>query len=225
MKKLLIGLILAFSFGTQTLAHDISKAVAISIPSVVTIIVETQTYNKLHVPLLNRKYNIETSIGSGIIITSDGTILTCAHLVNDAKTLTVIMSNGKHSNATIKVVNKNADTALIKVDETELQSALIGDPHKLNIGEEVFAIGSPLGLEFTVTKGIVSSFRLTAEDSVSIQTDASINPGNSGGALVNMRGEVVGMVNKAVSINGGSNGLGFAIPIDIALESVMFTDN
>jgi serine protease Do len=159
----------------------------------------------------------QRSLGSGFIISQDGYIVTNNHVVEDADEIRVILKDEKEFDATIEGRDPNTDLALIKIKAaTPLPTLTLGDSGKLNVGEWVVAIGSPFGLEQTVTAGIISAKgRVIGSGPYDdfLQTDASINPGNSGGPLLNMEGEVVG-INTAI-IAGGS-GIGFAIPIDLA---------
>ncbi len=161
------------------------------------------------------------SLGSGFIISADGYILTNAHVVNEADEVLVKLSDKREFKAKIIGTDKRTDVALIKIDATNLPKATIGDPAALKVGEWVAAIGSPFGLENTMTAGIVSAKgrALPQENFVPfIQTDVAINPGNSGGPLYNLRGEVVGVNSQIYSRSGGSMGLSFSIPIDVAID-------
>ena len=161
------------------------------------------------------------SLGSGFIISADGYILTNAHVVNEADEVLVKLFDKREFKAKIIGVDKRTDVALIKIDATNLPKANIGDPAALKVGEWVAAIGSPFGLENTMTAGIVSAKgrALPQENFVPfIQTDVAINPGNSGGPLYNLRGEVVGINSQIYSRSGGSMGLSFSIPIDVAID-------
>ena len=161
------------------------------------------------------------SLGSGFIISSDGYILTNAHVVNEADEVIVKLSDKREFKAKIIGADKRTDVALVKIEATGLPKANVGDPSKLKVGEWVAAIGSPFGLENTMTAGIVSAKgrALPQENFVPfIQTDVAINPGNSGGPLYNLNGEVVGINSQIYSRSGGSMGLSFAIPIDVAIE-------
>lgn len=161
------------------------------------------------------------SLGSGFIISSDGYILTNAHVVNAADEVIVKLSDKREFKAKIIGVDRRTDVALVKIEVTGLPKVTIGDPAKLKVGEWVAAIGSPFGLENTMTAGIVSAKgrALPQENFVPfIQTDVAINPGNSGGPLYNLNGEVVGINSQIYSRSGGSMGLSFAIPIDVAIE-------
>jgi serine protease Do len=161
------------------------------------------------------------SLGSGFIISSDGYILTNAHVVNEADEVIVKLSDKREFKAKIIGVDKRTDVALVKIEATGLPKVTVGDPAKLKVGEWVAAIGSPFGLENTMTAGIVSAKgrALPQENFVPfIQTDVAINPGNSGGPLFNLAGEVVGINSQIYSRSGGSMGLSFSIPIDVAID-------
>src|SRR5258706_2912150 len=161
------------------------------------------------------------SLGSGFIITTDGYILTNAHVVEAADEITVKLTDKREFKAKVIGRDKNTDIALIKIDASGLPAVRFGDPGKLKVGEWVIAIGSPFGFDNSVTAGIVSAKgrSLPQENFVPfIQTDVAVNPGNSGGPLFNMRGEVVGINSQIYSRSGGFMGLSFAIPIDVAME-------
>ncbi len=161
------------------------------------------------------------SLGSGFIISADGYILTNAHVVADADEVLVKLSDKREFKAKIIGTDKRTDVALIKVDANNLPKATIGDPEMLKVGQWVAAIGSPFGLENTMTAGIVSAKgrALPQENFVPfIQTDVAINPGNSGGPLYNLSGEVVGINSQIYSRSGGSVGLSFSIPINVAID-------
>ena len=161
------------------------------------------------------------SLGSGFIATTDGYILTNAHVVESADEINVRLTDKREFKARIIGSDKRTDVAVIKIEATGLPAVKFGDPAKLRVGEWVVAIGSPFGFENTVTAGIVSGKgrSLPQENLVPfIQTDVAINPGNSGGPLFNMRGEVVGMNSQIYSRTGGYMGLSFAIPIDLAMD-------
>ncbi|MDP8568014.1 DegQ family serine endoprotease [Methylophilus aquaticus] len=161
------------------------------------------------------------SLGSGFIISSDGFILTNAHVVSEADEVLVKLYDKREFKAKIIGADKRTDVALIKIEATGLPKVTIGDPNALKVGEWVAAIGSPFGLENTMTAGIVSAKgrALPQENYVPfIQTDVAINPGNSGGPLFNLRGEVVGVNSQIYSKSGGSMGLSFSIPIDVAID-------
>ncbi len=161
------------------------------------------------------------SLGSGFIISTDGYILTNAHVVDSADEITVRLTDKRDFKARVIGADRRTDLALIKIEATGLPAVRMGDPSRLRVGEWVVAIGSPFGFDNTVTAGIVSAKgrSLPQENFVPfIQTDVAINPGNSGGPLFNMRGEVVGINSQIYSRTGGFMGLSFAIPIDVAMD-------
>jgi len=160
-------------------------------------------------------------VGSGVIVSSDGYILTNNHVVEDAEDLTVTLSDKREFTAKIVGTDPPSDVAVIKLEGAEnLPVAHLGDSDKLRIGEMVMAIGSPYKLSETVTMGIVSALGRTTNAAINeyenfIQTDAAINPGNSGGPLVDMNGSVIGINTAIFSRSGGNQGIGFAIPINM----------
>jgi serine protease Do len=158
--------------------------------------------------------------GSGVIVSADGYILTNNHVAGDADELVVTLQNGKDYAAKVVGVDPMTDLAVIRVDATDLQPASLGDSSKLRVGEWVVAAGNPFGLSDTITAGIVSATGRAnvriADYEDFIQTDAAINPGNSGGPLVNLHGEVVGINTAIASRTGANNGVGFAIPANMA---------
>jgi serine protease Do len=161
------------------------------------------------------------SLGSGFIVSTDGYILTNAHVVDMADDVTVKLHDKREFKAKVIGADKRTDVAVIKIEATGLPAVKIGDPGKLRVGEWVLAIGSPFGFENTVTAGIVSAKgrSLPQENYVPfIQTNVAINPGNSGGPLFNLKGEVVGINAQIYSRTGGFMGLSFAIPIDVAID-------
>jgi serine protease Do len=165
----------------------------------------------------------QQSVGSGFILSSDGYILTNAHVVDDATEVMVKLTDKREFRAKVIGSDKRSDVAVLKIDATGLPRVTIGDPDKLKVGEWVAAIGKPFGLENTITAGIVSAKgrELPNENLVPfIQTDVPINPGNSGGPLFNLRGEVVGINSLIYSRTGGYMGLAFAVPIDVAMNAV-----
>ena len=158
-------------------------------------------------------------LGSGFILSSDGLIMTNAHVVDGADEVLVTLTDKREFKAKIIGADKRSDVALVKIDATGLPAVKVGDVSKLRVGEWVMAIGSPFGLENTVTAGIVSAkMRDTGDYLPFIQTDVAINPGNSGGPLINMRGEVVGINSQIYSRSGGFMGISFSIPMDEAIR-------
>jgi serine protease Do len=163
------------------------------------------------------------SLGSGFIISTDGFILTNAHVVEGADDITVRLTDKREFKAKLIGADRRTDIALLKIDATGLPRVTLGDPNRLRVGEWVVAIGSPFGFDNSVTAGIVSAKgrALPQENFVPfIQTDVAINPGNSGGPLFNLRGEVIGINSQIYSRTGGFMGLSFAIPIDVAMDVV-----
>lgn len=159
--------------------------------------------------------------GSGFIVSSDGIIMTNAHVVEGADELIVRLTDKREFKGKVLGSDKQTDIAVIKIEATNLPVLKMGDSSKLKVGEWVAAIGSPFGLDNTVTAGIVSavSRNLPSDQYVPfIQTDVAVNPGNSGGPLFNMNGEVVGINSQIFSTSGGFMGLSFAIPIDLAMQ-------
>jgi serine protease Do len=159
----------------------------------------------------------QRGVASGFIIEADGYVMTNAHVVDGSDEVWVTLADKREFKAKIIGSDKRSDVALVKIDATGLPVVRLGDVGRLKVGEWVIAIGSPFGLESTVTAGIVSAKSRDTGDLVPlIQTDVAINPGNSGGPLINMRGEVVGMNSQIYSRSGGYMGISFAIPIDEA---------
>ncbi|HEY0666274.1 MAG TPA: DegQ family serine endoprotease [Gallionella sp.] len=161
------------------------------------------------------------SLGSGFIISADGYIMTNAHVVDHAEKITVRLTDKREFKATVVGADKRTDVALLKIEASGLPVLVLGDPGKLRVGEWVVAIGSPFGFDSSVTAGIVSAKgRSLQQDNFVpfIQTDVAINPGNSGGPLFNLKGEVVGINSQIYTRSGGSMGLSFAIPIDVASQ-------
>ena len=163
-------------------------------------------------------------IGSGFIVSSDGYVLTNAHVVADASEVTVKLTDRREFAAKVIGVDKRSDVALIKIAATNLPFVHFGDPSRIKPGQWAIAIGSPFGFENSVTAGVVSATGRTLPDDSSssyvpfIQTDAAVNPGNSGGPLFNVDGQVIGINSQIYSRTGGYMGMSFAIPIDVALN-------
>ncbi|MBT9493757.1 MAG: Do family serine endopeptidase [Paucibacter sp.] len=159
--------------------------------------------------------------GSGFIISSDGLILTNAHVVNGAKDVMIKLSDRREFPAKVLGIDKTTDIAVLRIEASDLPTVRLGDPRQLEVGDPVLAIGAPFGLEQTATQGIVSAKgRSLPNDAVVpfIQTDAAVNPGNSGGPLFDGTGGVVGINSQIYSQSGGYQGLSFAIPINVALK-------
>ena len=191
-------------------------------PSVVVITTEQVVYSQWSWYGQNQ---VESGAGSGVIISSDGYILTCAHVVSGASQITVTIGDTDYT-ATVVGEDDTSDVAVLKIDATGLTPATVGDSDGLAVGDNVLAVGNPLGeLGGTVTSGIVSALNrsVTIQGTSStntmslVQMDASVSPGNSGGGLFNMNGELIGLVN-AKSSSSDAEGLGFAIPINDAIK-------
>ncbi|MFM0038207.1 DegQ family serine endoprotease [Paraburkholderia strydomiana] len=160
-----------------------------------------------------------SGVGSGFILSADGYVMTNAHVVDDADTIYVTLTDKREFKAKLIGVDDRTDVAVVKISAANLPTITIGDSNKVRVGEWVVAIGSPFGLENTVTAGIVSAKgRDTGDYLPFIQTDVAVNPGNSGGPLINMQGEVIGINSQIYSRTGGFMGISFAIPIDEAMR-------
>jgi serine protease DegS len=212
-----------------------ADAVATAAPAVVNIYTRTTVRRSAH-PLLDdpvfRRFfgdqfggpreRTQTSLGSGVIISPQGYLMTNYHVVAEADEIEVLLADGRALTAALIGSDPETDLAVLRVDSDDLPVATVGTAEDLRVGDVVLAIGNPFGVGQTVTLGIVSATgrsRLginTFEDF--IQTDAAINPGNSGGALIDASGRVVGINTAIVSRSGGSLGIGFAIPVEIAQD-------
>jgi serine protease DegS len=212
-----------------------AKAVSLAASAVVNIYtskrVTSQPHPMLDDPLFQRffgdrfdqpRQRLETSLGSGVIISPEGYVLTNNHVIEGAEEILVGLHDGRSVNAAVVGSDPETDLAILRIELPELPSLVIGRSDELEVGDVVLAIGNPFGVGQTVTMGIVSATGRsqlginTFEDF--IQTDAAINPGNSGGALINARGELVGINTAIYSRTGGSQGIGFAIPMGIAKD-------
>ena len=209
----------ASSSGSSLTTEQVADLVS---PSVVVITTEQVVYSQWSWYGQNQ---VESGAGSGVIISSDGYILTCAHVVDGASTITVTIGD-KDYTATLVGEDTTSDIAVIKIDADGLTPATVGNSDSLKVGQNVMAVGNPLGeLGGTVTGGMISALNrsVTIQGSSSVNTmsliqmDASVSPGNSGGGLFNMNGELVGIVN-AKSSSSDAEGLGFAIPINDAIK-------
>lgn len=166
----------------------------------------------------------ETSLGSGVIVSNQGYILTNNHVIEGANEIRVGLRDGRNAEATVVGSDREADLAVLKVKLDALPTITLGDSDNLRVGDVVMAIGNPFGVGQTVTLGIISATG-RSELGIStfenfIQTDAAINPGNSGGALITARGELIGINTAIFSRSGGSQGIGFAIPTSLAKNSM-----
>ena len=209
----------ASSSGSSLTTEQVADLVS---PSVVVITTEQVVYSQWSWYGQNQ---VESGAGSGVIISSDGYILTCAHVVDGASTITVTIGD-KDYTATLVGEDTTSDIAVIKIDADGLTPATVGNSDSLKVGQSVMAVGNPLGeLGGTVTGGMISALNrsVTIQGSSSVNTmsliqmDASVSPGNSGGGLFNMNGELVGIVN-AKSSSSDAEGLGFAITINDAIK-------
>ncbi len=170
-----------------------------------------------------KQNKIQRALGSGVVVSEDGYIITNNHVIENADEITVTLS-GETTEYSAKLIGKDADSdlAVIKIDAKKLHPIKIGHSSDLKVGDMIFAIGNPFGIGETVTQGIISALNknrvgINRYENF-IQTDASINPGNSGGALVDSRGALIGINSAIISKSGGNNGIGFAIPIDMVIE-------
>jgi Do/DeqQ family serine protease len=214
----------------QTLSyHAAIRRVAPAVVNVYTTQLVQRPLNPLlQDPLFRRFFGIpepgqqlNSSLGSGVIFDQHGYILTNAHVINKATAIQITLADGRQTRASIVGIDRETDLAVLKVNLKNLPAAPIGDSDHLQVGDVVLAIGSPYNLNQTVTQGIVSAIGrqrvgISAIEDF-IQTDADINPGNSGGALVGSDGRLVGINTAIYTQSGGSQGIGFAIPINLAV--------
>lgn len=217
----------------ETIAHAraLSRAfrdsAQIALPSVVTVFCQSKRSNAANNPILNiiggEKEQLFDSVGSGVIIQSDGLILTNHHVVADAARIEVRLQDGRQFEAEAPKSDRQSDVAILKINVSEeLPAAKIGSARGLYVGDWVLAIGSPFMIEASVSAGIISGtgrYQTLSRDVKGqfLQTDAAINPGNSGGPLLNLDGEVIGINTAISSRSGGFEGIGFAIPIERAM--------
>lgn len=162
----------------------------------------------------------QTSQGSGFLIDSSGVVVTNAHVVRDASEIAVKTADGRTIQASGFKLSDDLDLAVVRIRADNLPSAPLGDSDHLEVGQWVLAIGNPFGLEHTVTAGIISAVRGGTAGEGFIQTDAAINPGNSGGPLVDLKGRVIGINTAIYSKTGGYQGIGFALPINVARQAI-----
>jgi serine protease DegS len=201
-----------------------SNAVKKAAPSVVNIYTKTTLKRSNHLPLKHpffkrlkkqQSERVQGSLGSGVIMNSAGFIVTSLHVVNNVDEILILLYDGRELPATMVGTDPETDLAVLKIDADNLENINVGNPNQIEIGDVVLAIGNPFGMGQTVTQGIISAtqrngLNLTILENY-IQTDADINPGNSGGALIDARGNLLG-INTAVLNNENSEGIGFAIP-------------
>ena len=171
---------------------------------------------------IRQKERVERSLGSGVIISPQGYLLTNHHVINGADEILVLLHDGREALAEVIGTDPESDLAALKIDLQDLETIPIGDPSQAMVGDVVLAIGNPYGFGQTVTQGIISAtgrygLRLSTYENF-IQTDAAINPGNSGGALVDAQGKLLGINTAIFSNTGGSQGIGLATPSDLALR-------
>jgi serine protease DegS len=215
--------------GPVSYADAVEKAV----PAVVNIHTAKVITHRVH-PLLKdpvfqkffgdrfakARKEIQTSLGSGVLISSQGFVLTNNHVIEGADQIQVLLADGRSAKARVVGTDLDTDLAVLHITADNLPSIVINDTSRLRVGDVVLAIGNPYGVGQTVTSGIISAtgrdhLGITAYEDF-IQTDAAINPGNSGGALINTHGELIGINAAIYSQSGGSQGIGFAIPITLA---------
>jgi len=209
--------------------HAAIRRVAPAVVNVYTTQLVQRPMNPLFQdPLFRRFFGIpepekqlNSSLGSGVIFDQHGYILTNAHVINKATAIQITLADGRQAQASIVGIDEETDLAVLKINLKNLPTAPIGDSNHLQVGDVVLAIGSPYNLGQTVTQGIVSAIGrqrvgISAIEDF-IQTDADINPGNSGGALVGSDGRLVGINTAIYTQSGGSQGIGFAIPINLAV--------
>jgi len=220
--------------GTPTYASAVSRAGPAVVNIFSTKVATERRELAFRNPYLQRQYGrflpertrkkAATSLGSGVILDETGLILTNRHIVDDAEAIRVVLPDGHDLDVKVVGFDPETDLAVLRAQASDLPVIPVGDPDALRVGDVVLAIGNPYGMGQTVTMGIVSAtgrsqLGITSIENF-IQTDASINPGNSGGALINAAGEIVGINTAIYSQSGGSEGVGFAIPIDLATSVV-----
>lgn len=231
VKEAPLGNATAPSASTTSYADAVEKAA----PAVVNIFTQKLVTERVH-PLMEdplfrhffrdnqgpTRQRLESSLGSGVIISPEGYILTNNHVIEAADEIEVALRDGRTAAANIVGTDPDTDLAILKIELAELQSITLGHAQQLRVGDVVLAIGNPFGVGQTVTSGIVSA---TGRNMLGIntfenfiQTDAAINPGNSGGALITADGNLIGINTAIFSRTGGSQGIGFAIPIDLARD-------
>jgi serine protease DegS len=231
VKEAPLGNAVAPSLSTNSYADAVEKAA----PAVVNIFTQKLVTERVH-PLMEdplfrhffrdnqgpTRQRLESSLGSGVIISPEGYILTNNHVIEAADEIEVALRDGRTAAANIVGTDPDTDLAILKIELAELQSITLGHSQQLRVGDVVLAIGNPFGVGQTVTSGIVSA---TGRNMLGIntfenfiQTDAAINPGNSGGALITADGNLIGINTAIFSRTGGSQGIGFAIPIDLARD-------
>jgi serine protease Do len=222
----------------QRLDEEYTKVADAVVPSVVSITTTKTVSRRMPVDPLElffgRRFSDEspaqqkvTSLGSGVIVSKEGHIVTNNHVLNGTDDVTVQLSDGRQAKAKIVGTDGQIDLAVLKIDLQDLTPLPIGDSDKVRVGQIVMAIGNPFGLDESVSQGIISAKDRRAMNDSQVeffQTDTAINPGNSGGPLVNIRGEVIGINTAIYSESGGNQGIGFAIPSNVvraAMNSII----
>jgi len=219
----------------QQVVSSYADAVAAAQPAVVNIFTRTRVVERAH-PLADDpifkhffgdrfgvpRERMETSLGSGVIVSPQGYLLTNNHVIKDADEIQVALSDGHITQAKLIGTDPDTDLAILQIDVKQPPVITLGNSGKLRVGDVVLAIGNPFGVGQTVTSGIVSATHrsmlgISTYENY-IQTDAAINPGNSGGALINAYGELIGINTAIYSKSGGSQGIGFAIPVSLARD-------
>jgi len=222
----------------QRLDEEYTKVTAAVVPSVVSITTTRTVTRRMPMDPLelffgrrfldqNQGQQKVTSLGSGVIVSKEGHIVTNNHVLNGTNDVTVQLNDGREAKARIVGTDAQIDLAVLKVDLPNLLPLSLGDSDKVKVGQIVMAIGNPFGLEESVSQGIISAKDRRAMNDSQVeffQTDTAINPGNSGGPLVNIRGEVIGINSAIYSQSGGNQGIGFAIPSNVvksAMKSII----
>jgi serine protease DegS len=215
------------------MAWSFANAVNAAAPAIVNIHIAKQVLREQHPlfndplfqpftddPVIDPEIKNQTSLGSGVVMSSRGYILTNNHVITNAQQIEVLLADGRQFEARVIGADPETDLAVLKIEATDLPGLVFANSATVRVGDIVLAIGNPFGIGQTVTQGIISAtgrheLGLTTFENY-IQTDAAINPGSSGGALVNTRGELVGINTAIFSQSGGSQGIGFAIPVNLA---------
>jgi S1-C subfamily serine protease len=211
--------------GADRATRSLSDVFERVVPSVVVLLTEERKFSREHFGV----EEVENSIGTGFVISKDGLIMTAAHVVQVVDRIIVRFHNGWEEEAQIVAAASRADVALIRLNRVpeNLQVAKMGDSTTIRIGDPIFVVGAPFGIEFTLTAGRISGRRtqavFTSEVApiVLLQTDAAINRGNSGGPMFNMDGQVIGIVSEILTRSGGFEGVGFAVSVDTARDMLL----
>ena len=205
--------------GLAALDDEFVRVAEAVIPSVVSITARKNSSADPREEFLRQYFGLgqppKEETGSGVIVSEEGHIVTNLHVIDGAQDVVIVLSDGQRHPAQLLGVDPFSDLAILKIDAPGLKPLAFGDSEKVRVGQMVFAVGAPYGLQETVTMGIISGRdRLISSETVNefLQTDAPINPGNSGGPLVNIRGEIVGINNRIKTESGGSQGVAFSIP-------------